>query len=271
MNLVVPCPAKINLFLSVGPLDGSGFHPIRTVFQAVSLFDTLGIKSADTDSFQCDDPSIPADNTVTKAWRLAREYVDLPTASVTLWKKIPQKSGLGGGSSDAAGLLRWLVRATDGRFSEREAMEVAAAVGSDVPFFLVGGRTRGEGYGQVLTPLDDEPGNWLVIVMPKAAVCTKGAYAELDRQPRVLKEFPPDPATVDNDFLSAAPVQSVAAIERLKHLGAKSVGLTGSGAAVFGFCDSEVQAMAIADTQDPEWQSAWACHTLTRKESLWTS
>src|SRR5256885_14356896 len=99
------CPAKINEFLSVGPRDERGYHPIRTIFQAISLFDELTITEAEEDSFACN-IDLPERNTLTKALSLVKEFVDVPPLAITLKKEIPTGAGLGGGSSDAAGLLR---------------------------------------------------------------------------------------------------------------------------------------------------------------------
>ena len=241
--LRVRCPAKINTFLSVGPPDAIGYHPVRTVFQAVDLCDELLLENADDDAFVCDWPLIPADNTVTKAWRLAREYVGLPRLRVTLNKRIPAESGLGGGSSDAAGLLRGLVRLTKGRFLPENAAEVARAVGSDVPFFLVGGSAKGEGYGDILTSLPDGPTRHFVIVRPEVGVSTPSAYRALDARARAWREFPTDPTSeMFNDFEPVAPPECRQAASDLKDVGAMNTLLCGSGSAVFGLFADEDQA-----------------------------
>ncbi|MBS1723486.1 MAG: 4-(cytidine 5'-diphospho)-2-C-methyl-D-erythritol kinase [Armatimonadetes bacterium] len=271
--MIVHCPAKINTFLSVGPPDGSGYHAIRTVMQAVSLQDKLIIQRASRDSFHCTSPEVPADNTVTKAWRLAREYVGLPNLEVTLEKHIPIKSGLGGGSSDAAGLLRALSVLTGGMFSHREAIEVATAVGMDVPFFLAGGHCRAEGHGERVSPMPDIERTWLLIAMPLAEVSSAGAYAQLDgRSAASLKEFPDSVWSTDNDFASIAPEASRRAIEDMRRCGADCAGLTGSGAAVFGVFEGQTSArkgqIAWKHTSSAP---TWLCHTLSREESLWMS
>ena len=101
--MVVRCPAKVNLFLSVGGRDESGLHSLRTIYQAVGVYDELLVEEAGEESFECDWPQLPSDNTVTKALRLLRELVPLPPLRISLTKRIPAEAGLGGGSSDAAG------------------------------------------------------------------------------------------------------------------------------------------------------------------------
>ena len=270
------CPAKINLFLSVGPKDSTGYHPIRSVFQAVNICDTLEMETSEADGFSCSENiDLPEDNTVTKAWRLAREYVDLPKLKVNLTKRIPSQSGFGGGSSDAAGFLRGLVKITNGKFGMNEAEEVARAVGSDVPFFLVGGMARAEGYGEIVTPLPESPTRQLVFIMPNCTVSTPCAYNELDKKPRALRPFPEDPFTPDNDFLEVAPKESTEALKLIMGWGASTGGLTGSGAAVFGFFPSESHANLTVFSAVERGLTvnsyAGACRTMTHKESLWIS
>src|SRR5579884_3948653 len=96
-KLTVFCPAKVNLFLAVGPKDGRGYHPLRTIFQAIDLADALEVTvDAPEPGFFCEDPSVPAENTVTKTLRLVSEIVPLPPLRLVLRKQIPAESGLGG-------------------------------------------------------------------------------------------------------------------------------------------------------------------------------
>lgn len=270
MTWSVRCPAKVNLFLSVAPPDSSGYHPIRTVFQAIGLFDTLTLSDdVDETRVECDWPGLPAENTLTKALRLIRELVELPPLRIRLQKSIPAESGLGGGSSDAAGLLRVVRRIVGGDLPWGEAEQVAAAIGADVPFFLVGGRAKGEGYGEILTPLDDLPQEWLLIVRPDVGVSTAEAYGRLDRSPRDWLPFPSDPRSLHNDFEGVAPHESLEWIERLKSAGADGALLCGSGSAVFGRFPTRAAAEAAQSSLSPT--SSWVASMLTRKESLWMS
>ncbi|MCW5936877.1 MAG: 4-(cytidine 5'-diphospho)-2-C-methyl-D-erythritol kinase [Fimbriimonadaceae bacterium] len=271
MTVRTICPAKINTFLAVGRLDANGYHPLRTVFHAVSLADELVVEQADEDGFVCEDPGVPPENTVTRAWRLAREYVGFPPLSVTLTKRVPALSGLGGGSSDAAGLLRALEVFSKGALSRRETSEIALAVGADVPFFLMGGAARGEAYGQCLTPLPDGAPRHLVVAMPSIGSSTPEAFARLDALDYEWRSFPEDPWELYNDFERVVPAAALELTQRLRDLGAKA-GLTGSGSASFGvFSDEAAAAEAASRLEGEDGVRAWACRTLTRKESLWTS
>lgn len=266
MKFTLQCPAKINLFLSVGKPDASGYHPIRSIFQAVSLFDEITIESASEDTFVCDSPDVPAENTVTKALRLVREVREVPPLRITLVKRIPSQSGLGGGSSDAAGLLRLIPRIA-GELPWGHEQMVAEAVGADVPFFLVGGRARAEGYGERLTELPDGPVAHYVIHWPSCGVSTAAAYRALDAQDRPWRDYPDDDAPFFNDFEAIAPEPCHAAIARLKELGASRAALSGSGSAVFGELDSSESAANVAQEFGP---NTWAVRSLGRQESLWT-
>lgn len=230
------------------------------------------MERAEKDSFFCSSPDVPTENTVTKSWRLAREYVGLPKLKVVLEKNVPSQSGLGGGSSDAAGFLRGLVKITNGRFSQGDAEDVAKAVGADVPFFLVGGRARGTGYGEVLTPLPDGDQSHVVIVMPPVTVSTGSAYNAIDSLLHEFLDFPHGEDWGHNDFESVAPPESLAAIKGLRQLGANWAGLSGSGAAAYG-CFPDVLAAQHAAEQIIVRQlgKPYLCQTLSRKESLWIS
>ena len=271
--MLVRCPAKVNLFLSVGPRDEGGLHPLRTVYQAVGLYDELLVEEAGEDSFECDWPQLPADNTVTKALRLLRELVPLPPLRISLTKRIPAEAGLGGGSSDAAGMIRATRKMMPEHCSERFAHEVAAAVGADVPFFLVGGRAKGTGYGEIVEPLPDRDRRWLLIVKPEEGVATGSAYAALDGGVQVLR---PAPQLTDwgdlelhNDFERVAPCVCRELSDKMLELGADGALLCGSGSAVFGVFGSESEAMKAQD--DMQADRSWVAPTLNREESLWTS
>jgi len=272
VTIEVRCPAKVNLFLAVGPLDAQGYHPIRTVFQAIDLCDLLRIAvQGDRDEVVCDWADLPEDNTLTKALRYARELLPIPPLRVELAKKIPSESGLGGGSSDAGGLLRALRRIVRPSPDESFLHDVATAVGKDVPFFLVGGRARGEGYGEKLTPIEDGPPGWYVVVRPVGVRCsTKEAYARLDALDYPFLEFSDD-LEMANDFERVAPCESLDFIETLGAFGARGASLCGSGSAVFGLFDREPEAqMAAHRLRQDVRAEVWLAPSLGRFESIET-
>lgn len=261
----VECPAKLNTFLSVGPPDARGYHPIRTVFQAVEGGDVLTVRSAERFAFECDSAEVPLENTVTRAYRLAAEVVELPPIHVRLAKRIPTQSGLGGGSSNAAAMLRICVRLSEGNLRAHELADIALAIGADVPFFLLGGRAVGEGYGERLTALREAEG-WATIVMPHGVRCdTKAMYAALDETDRTWRELNVDETY--NDFERVAPRPCLELIEKLRSAGARSAGLSGSGAAVFALSASRAEAERLAEAVRFSGESGVA-KLLTAQESL---
>ncbi|MEQ1821679.1 MAG: hypothetical protein ABL949_04150 [Fimbriimonadaceae bacterium] len=235
MKVRVACPAKLNLFLAVGPQDERRYHPIRTIFQAISWFDYLTISDESPPGFFCD--ALPDENTVTRAHRLLQEYTSLPPLNITLEKHIPSEAGLGGGSSDAAGFLKAVQPFALSPIPTSHLNDVAYAVGMDTPFFLVGGRAKGEGYGEKLTPLPDPaPSIRFIVVKPVEGVSSKQGYAKLDELTYDFRDFPTDDKLY-NDFERVAPCICLDLIERMVTLGCKQAGLTGSGSAVFGVTD----------------------------------
>lgn len=263
MKLGVLCPAKINLFLAVGPPDATGYHPVRTVMQAISLYDDLEVEFGGQ-GFEVVGAGLPEDNSVSKALRLSREVLALPPVGIRLVKQIPIEAGLGGGSSDAAGLLRALTR-YQSRVSVTELSSIATAIGVDTPFFLVGGRARAEHYGEQVIPLPDAPVEWYVVAKPEAGCASGAMYAALDGQERDWREWP-ETDSLYNDFERVAPAECRDLIERLRGLGARDAGLTGSGSAVFGRFDSEARAESAANSMADVRH--WIARSLTRSESL---
>lgn len=265
MRIQAHCPAKLNLFLSVGAPDRRGYHPLRTIFQAVGLFDVLTATIVD---YECS-PTIekigfdlPEENTLTKAYRLSREIFDVHVQHIRLQKRIPAEAGLGGGSSDAAGLLRIMNSVKPAAPGELSA--VAAAVGADVPFFLHGGRARGTRYGDRIEPLPDEPTRWFLILKPEVGCSTPEMFRALDAKGREWRDWPSD-GKFYNDFERVAPCECLELVERLLSAGASDAALSGSGSAVFGEfgcrADAEEAAVRIG-------MMGWVVPSASRAESL---
>ncbi len=185
-------PAKINLHLEILGRRADGYHEIETVFQTITLADEVEVALAPGGvgiALRCDAPGVPTDE-ANLAWRAARAVqAALPgigRIGITLIKHIPHGAGLGGGSSDAAAVLRALgslAPAVDGL----DLAAIAASIGADVPFFLHGGTAHAGGRGEELTALPDAAGGPLTILMPQAQLPTPAVYAaltEAERGPR---------------------------------------------------------------------------------------
>jgi len=257
--VTLAAPAKINAFLAVGPPDERGWHPLRTVFQAVELHDAIEIGESAQDRVAFSIAGVPERNTVTEALRLLREHVDVPPLAIHVEKRIPSEAGLGGGSSDAATILRHF----GGGLSPETLRTIALRVGADVPFFLLGGRARAEGYGERLTPLPDLPPRWIVLARPDEGCPTPEMFRRLDVKPREFRDFP-EGDELYNDFERVAPCASLDLIERLLHHGADDAALTGSGSAVFGRFSDESDARRAAERMADEAPWVRLTRTLER-------
>ncbi len=170
-------PAKINLGLWVGPKTADGYHPIDSVMHTIALHDVLTIESSEQfEVLAADADDIdPKSNLVTKAYHwLLQQGADVPNIRVHLEKNIPIGAGLGGGSSDAAAIIRW------GATSETIDIQKASRVGMDVPFFIRGGAARVRGYGEQITPLPDRHGETVLLLNPGFEVSTEMVYDMYD-------------------------------------------------------------------------------------------
>src|SRR6202167_1819318 len=176
--------AKINLDLRVLHKNPDGFHDLRTVFQTISLADTIEIEfeKARRSELSIDDPDRIPDTLILRAARATLDAMGVAArVHFRLIKRIPMGGGLGGGSSNAAAVLLALP-VLAGRALPMEArMQIAASLGSDVPFFLLGGTALGAGRGTEIYPLADLAAEPLLIVSPGLHIATPDAYRALNR------------------------------------------------------------------------------------------
>ena len=184
MSCVEKAYAKVNLTLAVGEKRPDGYHEVVSVMQRVSLHDTLTAeRTASGISLTCSDPALPAgeENLAHRAATLFfRETGITGGAALALEKSVPSQAGLGGGSSDAASVLLALRRLYAPAVSDTALEAMAAALGSDVPFFIRGGTQLATGRGEVLSPLPPLTEGWFVIVKPPESFSTAAMYRRLD-------------------------------------------------------------------------------------------
>ena len=184
-KMVLRARAKINLGLRVLGKRKDGFHEIETVLQQISLADTLVLSPAASGKlhFFCTEQSLAGpDNLVLKAACLLKQASakKLPGVKIALYKNIPQAAGLAGGSSDAAAALYGLNKFWQLGLSQAKLLRLAAKLGSDVPFCLLGGTMLARGRGEVLEALPPLPFFWVSLVLPlNSTVSTAEAYAKL--------------------------------------------------------------------------------------------
>jgi 4-diphosphocytidyl-2-C-methyl-D-erythritol kinase len=279
--------AKINLDLRVLGKRADGYHELRTIFQTVSLSDRLDISftPARTTSIELDDAAQIPDNLVVRAARLAMETMRVTgRVAMRLEKRIPMGSGLGGGSSDAAAVLLTLPVLAGKPLAVETLSAVGQQLGSDVPFFLLGGTAVGIGRGTELFPLPDAPSRAGVIVAPGVHVSTAEAYAALS--PRLTIEslenkifsFQSHTWRVlegragANDFEAVVLEREsrLAALKRrLQRAGASPAMMTGSGSALFGLFRDRGEAARAIERLGGETTFAISLVSRTRYRALW--
>ena len=283
-RLKLLCAAKINLSLDVTGKLPNGYHTLDSIFQSVSVYDTLTLTVTDGEGIElaCETPGVPCDES-NLAWKAAQAYLDAANlqkhVAITLEKGIPSGAGMGGGSADAAGVLWGLNELLSGGFSNEALRRIGVKLGADVPFILLGGTALARGIGEDLKSLSPLPESFkFVIVKGEESVSTPAAYKAID----TLGEDTPHPDTAGvlwavetkdeerlaekcaNLFEYAVPCEDVQrAEERLQAMGALAAVMTGSGAAVFGIFPMKTpgeQLEGIADTLRQEFTFAQAAH-----------
>jgi len=183
-TITAAAPCKLNLHLRVRERRNDGYHSIESLFQQISLADSLTVSidgSSGSCSVLCPGFDLPAVNTVTKAveqFRLETRITD--GISVRLDKKVPAGAGLGGGSSDAACMLQCLDELFETQLEITVLSRMAARIGSDVPFFLHGGAALVEGRGETVTPFASRTDLFGVLVWPDIHSSTAEAYRLVD-------------------------------------------------------------------------------------------
>jgi 4-diphosphocytidyl-2-C-methyl-D-erythritol kinase len=184
--VTVRVPAKVNLELLVGPLRDDGYHALSTVYQAVSLYDDLTVSAADEWGVSVIGPlaaSVPVgeDNIALRAARLLRRHYDGDPVHISIHKGIPVAGGMAGGSADAAAALVALDHLWELGLSREEIEQVAAELGSDVPFLVAGGTAMGSGRGELLAPVLARGTYHWVLALSDGGLSTPEVYAECDR------------------------------------------------------------------------------------------
>lgn len=249
--------AKINLGLHILSKRPDGYHCIETVFYPVNLCDALEIVPAEKGQTAFVQSGIPIDgkpedNLVMKAYTLLKKEYDLPDVAIYLRKQIPFGAGLGGGSSDAAFMLKLLNDFAALQLSFEQLEEYAGRIGADCPFFIRNKPVFAEGTGTVFSPVTVSLDKYhLVLIKPPVSVSTKEAYAEVKpRRPEVpLKELIRLPVNewrnnLVNDFETGifAQYPEIGEIkQKLYSEGALYASMSGSGSSVFGIFDKPVQ------------------------------
>ncbi|MBN2874589.1 MAG: 4-(cytidine 5'-diphospho)-2-C-methyl-D-erythritol kinase [Spirochaetales bacterium] len=260
--LELRAPAKINLHLAIGGRRPDGFHEIASLFQAVSLYDSIRLELVPENTVSVDATlDCPAEKNT--AWLAATAFFAaaanragdaLPGVRISIEKKIPAGAGLGGGSSDAATVLAGLAALLPGRVEPATLRSIAAEVGSDVPFFLLSACAAVTGRGEFVRPVSGRVDYAVLLVEPGFSINTARAYALLDAARANMAHSAPPTADLDfildeyhrrdpgqwpfrNDFYDAL-LPDYPGLEpcraTITSTGASFVSMSGSGSTVYG-------------------------------------
>lgn len=263
-----PC-AKINLGLNITEERADGYHNLETVFFPIPICDALEIKTMDErfpSNVACDLKVTgnnvccnENDNLIVKAYNIIAADFDIPRVHAHLYKNIPSEAGLGGGSSDAAYMIRLLDQRFRINIGNAEMEKYAARLGADCPFFITAEPSYAEGIGEILSPVNITNNNLegysLVVVKPQIAVSTKEAFSNITpRKPLMCcREIVAQPIETWKDALCNDFEESVFGIypqlndikNRIYTLGAAYAQMSGSGSSLFGIFKSDVDEQSI--------------------------
>jgi len=288
MRLRLTAPAKINWTLEVLGPRPDGFHEVKTILQTIDLCDSLELEPAPELTLEATGEGLPPpqDNLTMKAARLLRERVGYSGgARMRLTKAIPVAAGLGGGSSDAAAALRGLDRLWGLALPHERLVELAAEMGSDVPFFLHGGTALAEGRGERITPLPNAPRTAILVVVPPLSIShkTQRMYSLLDREHHsdgaasdrfadALKQGQPLREGDQYDVFDSLAFRAFPELETCRQAliqaGASAVHLAGSGPALFVLLRDEEQRERLARAAASAGAKAFAAMTIVSSQAL---
>lgn len=263
-RLVLKTPAKINLALDIVGNRPDGYHLLETIFQTVSLYDTITVTlypdMTKTIQLSCNIPWIPKDNR-NIAWKAAAlflEYTNLPIGiEIHLQKYIPSQAGLGGGSSDAAAVLYACNQLTGAGLTQQQLCTLGLQLGADVPFFFYGGTAYAAGIGEQLQPLPYLGTVSVVIAKGKGGISTATAYNAIDT---LQNPKHPNTTLIAERIRAYAPLSAIAPLcgnlfasvtdlpiveqlqQKMLEKGAICSLMSGSGSAVFGLFSSQEHA-----------------------------
>jgi 4-diphosphocytidyl-2-C-methyl-D-erythritol kinase len=286
-TLQVPAYAKINLGLEVLGLRQDGYHELRTIFQTVELHDSVTVRPTPSGiSLGCDHAALATDET-NLAYRAARDLLRYSRVKggvhIDLVKRIPIGGGLGGGSSDAAAVLRAVDALYGLGLGPAGLHALARRLGADVPYFLFGGTALGLARGDEVYPLRSQIAAHVVLVDPARPVSTAAVFRRVDARLtprensyRIFRFVSSDLEGADafrilsNDLEQSALEEAPDLARRLRRIrgalvreGAKLASLSGSGSAYYGVYDDPLAARRAQQALIVMGFTAWCCRTVT--------
>ena len=275
-SVTVLAPAKLNLSLDVVGTLPNGYHDLDMVMQTIDLYEKITLRRSEGLSLTLPGSFVPVNdkNTAIKAALAFFHYTGLLAGvDMTIYKRVPVRAGMAGGSADAAGVLVGLNDLYDARLSMSELCAIGATIGADVPFALMGGTCRVRGVGDLLKPLPPCPDCRFVVVMPSIGVSTPEAFQRYDqmgspvhpdceRQEAAVRagDLAAICAAAGNALEHCSGAQETPAIcAKLNEHGALTSQMTGSGAAVFGVFDGEDAARAAVQALQGSYKQVYLC------------
>ena len=279
-SVTVLAPAKLNLSLDVVGTLPNGYHDLDMVMQTIDLYEKIILKTSRDLRLSLPGSFVPANdkNTAVKAALAFFDYTGLLAGvDINVYKRVPVRAGMAGGSADAAGVLVGLNELYGAKLSMSELCAIGAGIGADVPFALLGGACRVRGVGDLMKALPPCPDCRFVVVMPSVGVSTPEAFARYDTMGSPVH---PDceaqeQAIRKNDLAAvcaaagnalehcSGAVETPAICEILRANGAITAQMTGSGAAVFGIFADESQARAAAAVLRKGYKQVYVCRPTT--------
>ena len=260
MGIEYPSYSKVNIGLKVLNKRSDGYHNIYTVFQELNFGDTIKIEKKSNDcAIELNIDWIPTgeSNICYQAYEALKiEYPDLGGVSINISKKVPIGSGLGGGSANAAAVLKGINDLYCNNLSDIELEKIGSRIGADVAFFIKGGTQLGEGIGDKLTSLKRCVKGTYLLVIPDINISSSWAYSKLKNKlnsnliiPSFDSFFSEENSSLkifENDFerIVVPAYPEIGAIKhKLYELGAKFASLSGSGSTVYGIFDKDASAL----------------------------
>ena len=279
-SVTVLAPAKLNLSLDVVGTLPNGYHDLDMVMQTIDLYEKIILKTSRNLRLSLPDSFVPANdkNTAVKAALAFFDYTGLLAGvDINVYKRVPVRAGMAGGSADAAGVLVGLNELYGAKLSMSELCAIGAGIGADVPFALLGGTCRVRGVGDLMKALPPCPDCRFVVVMPSVGVSTPEAFARYDTMGSpVHPDCEAQEQAIRKNNLAAVcaaagnalehcsgAVETPAICEILRANGAITAQMTGSGAAVFGIFADESQARAAAAVLRKGYKQVYVCRPTT--------
>lgn len=277
--ITIKAPAKVNLSLDITGRREDGYHFLKTVMLAVTLFDQITVTRMDTSGIiiSCSRADIPCDesNIAHKAASAFFNRMGIVSRGIRIHikKKIPSQAGLGGGSADGAAVITALDRLYKTGLTLEQRTEIGLTAGADIPFCMTGGMALAEGIGEILTPIPGRLDAQLVICKPPVGVSTAAAYRKFDEAGAVCPPLTESlvAALIAGDLKGASSYMSnafekllslpeVSQIEhRMLGYGALTAVMSGSGSAVYGVFDSRLKAEKCLLALKEEYQEVYLC------------